>query len=305
MTWPDKQRPGMKIDCFMELPESAGDGMAVRRCADGMRRERLMKNGRVMLGNTDMDYVAFGKGGRPLVILPGLSDGLATVKGKALVLSPPYRKFFREYTVYMFSRKNDMPEGYTIEDMADDQAQAMRSLGIGQAWVLGVSQGGMIAQRLAIRHPELVRRLILAVTAPYANPVVRDAVSGWIGMAQRGDHTALMVDTAEKMYSEIYLQKHRKLFPLLARFTRPASYDRFLKNARAILEFDARDSLPEIACPTLIIAGSDDRTVGNDAATELHSGISGSELYVYDGLGHGAFEEEKDFYDRVLDFCNR
>lgn len=55
MTWPDKQRPGMKIYCFMELPESAGDGMAVRRCADGMRRERLMKNGRVMMGNTGMD----------------------------------------------------------------------------------------------------------------------------------------------------------------------------------------------------------------------------------------------------------
>ena len=58
-------------------------------------------------------------------------------------------------------------------------------------------------------------------------------------------------------------------------------------------------------CPTLIIAGSDDRTVGNDAAFELNRRISGSELYIYDGLGHGAFEEAKDFYDRVFEFCNR
>lgn len=264
-----------------------------------------MKNGQVTVGNTDMSYVSFGRGGRKLVVLPGLSDGLATVKGKALILSPPYRRFFRDYTVYMFSRKNDMPKGYSIEAMADDQALAMERLGIERACVLGVSQGGMIAQRLAIRHPERVARLILAVTAPSANGTVLAAVSGWIDMALRGDHVALMVDTAEKMYSDAYLRRNRKLFPLLARFTKPKRYDRFLKNARAILRFDARADLPRIACPTLILAGSEDRTVGTDAAQALHRGIAGSELHVYDGLGHGAFEEAKDFYDRVLAFCDR
>ena len=58
-------------------------------------------------------------------------------------------------------------------------------------------------------------------------------------------------------------------------------------------------------CPTLIIAGSADRTVGNDAAPALHAGIAGSVLYVYEGLGHGVYEEAKDFYDRVLNFCNQ
>ena len=81
----------------------------------------MKKNGCISLGNTEMYYVSFGSGGKKLVVLPGLSDGLATVKGKALVLSAPYGKFFRDYTVYMFSRKNDMPAGYSIKDMADDQ----------------------------------------------------------------------------------------------------------------------------------------------------------------------------------------
>ena len=205
-----------------------------------------MKNGRVTLDNTAMDYVCFGRGGKKLVVLPGLSDGLATVKGKALILSVPYRRFLQDYTVYMFSRKNDMPEGYAIEDMADDQARAMRALGIDRACLLGVSQGGMIAQALAIRHPERVARLVLAVTAPNANEVARAAVSGWIDMALRGDHRALMVDTAEKMYSDSYLRKNHWLFPLLARFTKPSDYGRFLKNARAILGFDARDALRDI-----------------------------------------------------------
>ena len=265
----------------------------------------MRKNGSVTVGDTEMYYVAFGDGKRNLVVLPGLSDGLTTVKGKAWLLAPSYKRFFHEFTVYMFSRKNDMPEGYSIEDMADDQVTAMKNLGIDRACVLGVSQGGMIAQSIAIRHPEVVECLILAVTTPYANNVVTDAVSSWIDMANRGDHRALMVDTAEKMYSEGYLQKNRRYFPLIAKFTKPKTYDRFLKNANAILRFDVRDKLSKIGCPTLFIAGSDDKTVGNDALRELKNGIADSELFVYEGLGHGAFEEAKDFYDRVLAFCRR
>ncbi len=263
----------------------------------------MRKNGCVKTGDTEMYYAAFGGGSGKLVVLPGLSDGLATVKGKAWILASPYKRFFREFTVYMFSRKNDMPEAYSIADMADDQALAMKELGIEKACVLGVSEGGMIAQLLAARHPEIVDRPILAVTAPYANDTVKDAVSAWIGMAGRGDHKALMTDTAEKTYSERYLQKNRKFLPLLAGLTKPSSYDRFMKNAMAILHFDARKELENISCPTLIIAGSEDKTIGNEAAGELQSGIARSELFVYEGLGHGAYEEAPDFYDRVLAFC--
>ena len=254
----------------------------------------MRKNGCVTVGDTDMYYAAFGRGQRKLVVLPGLSDGLATVKGKAWILAAPYKRFFRDYTVYMFSRKNNMPEGYSIADMADDQVIAMKNIGIDRACVMGVSQGGMIAQYIAVKHPEVTERLILAVTAPYANAVVKDAVSGWIDTVNRGDYESLMVDTAE-----------RKYFPLIAKFTKPPTYDRFLKNADAILRFDARNELSKIDCPTLIIAGSNDKTVGNDAPGELKNGIANSELYVYEGLGHGLFEEAKDFYERVLAFCNR
>ncbi len=264
-----------------------------------------MRNDRISLGSTEMYCVSFGSGDRKLVVLPGLSDGLATVKGKGLLLSLPYRKYLRDYTVYLFSRKNQMPEGYTIKDMAEDQAMAMQKLGIDQVALLGVSQGGMIAQFIAIDHPEMVLKLILAVTALNANDTVRAAVSSWIEMAERGDHTALMLDTAEKTYSERALRKNRKLIPLISGLIKPSSYDRFLKNANAILSFDSREALSEIRCPTLIIAGSDDRIVGNDAAAELNSVIAGSELFVYEGLGHGAFEEADDFYDRVFAFCNR
>ncbi len=262
-----------------------------------------MKNGYVTIDNTRMYYVSFGHGKKNLVVLPGLSDGLATVKGKALLLVSPYRRFLEKYTVYMFSRKNQMSEGYSIRDMADDQASAMKSLGIDRASVLGVSQGGMIAQYLATDHPDIVEKLILAVTAPYANSTVKDTVESWIEMAKRNDHVSLMVDTAEKMYSEAYLKKNRKIFPLIAKFTKPKNYERFLRNAYAIMDFDAREELPRISCPTLIIAGDNDNTVGNEAPYELSECIPGSQLFLYKGLGHGVFEEARDFYDRAYAFC--
>ena len=260
------------------------------------------KNGCVPVGGTDMYFVSFGHGTTPLVLLSGLSDGLATVKGKALLLAWPYRLFFKEYTVYMFSRRNDMPKGWSIRDMAADQAEAMRTLGLRDAGVVGVSQGGMIAQHLAIDHPELVCKLVIAVSAPRANDMAKDFIGRQIGFAERGDHKALMIDAAESSYSENYLKKYRRLYPLLGRIGRPKDYRRFLVNARSILGFDAADELEKIACPTLILGGAADRIVGIGGSRELHEQIAGSVLHVYQGLGHAAYEEAPDFNERILRF---
>lgn len=260
------------------------------------------KNGCVNVGDTAMNYVSFGHGSEAFIVLPGLSDGLVTVKGKALLLAKPFVKFFKKYTVYMFSRKNEMPEGYSIREMASDQAKALRELGITRACVMGVSQGGMIAQFLAIDHPELVEKLIIAVSAPRVNEMTNNAVNAWIKMAEKGDHRSLMIDTAEKGYSEKYLKKFRKIYPVIGMIGKPLGYNRFFINAKAILAFNAYEELNKVVCPTYIIGGEEDKTVGVQASYELSEKIEHSELYIYKGLGHAAYEEAKDFYSRVYDY---
>lgn len=260
------------------------------------------KNGCVNIGDTDMDYVSFGYGSKTLVLLPGLSDGLVTVKGKALLLAKPYRIFFKNYTVYMFSRKNKMPEGYSIRDMAADQARVLQKLGITKACVMGVSQGGMIAQYMAIDYPEMIEKLVIAVSAPKVNEVIQDCVGRWIQFAEQGDHKSLMVDIAEKGYSEKYLKKYRTLYPILGKIGRPENYNRFFINANAILGFDAYEELDKIACPTYIIGGNEDKTVGVKASYEMKDKIKDSELYIYKGLGHAAYDEAKDFNGRIYEF---
>ena len=260
------------------------------------------RNGSVPIGDTQMSFVSFGHGERAFVILPGLSDGLTTVKGKAQLLAKPYQAFFDRYTVYMFSRKDAMPKGYSIRDMANDQALAMKALGLQRASVMGVSQGGMIAQYLAIDHPEFVEKLVIAVSAPQANDTIRACVNSWIEAAMQGDHKRLMIDTAEKSYSPEYLKKYRRLYPVIGLIGKPKTYDRFRINAEAILSFDALQEISMIACPTLILGGDADIIAGAEASYEMRERIAGSELHIYEGLGHAAYEEAADFNQRVFDF---
>ena len=63
------------------------------------------------------DYIRFGTGKKNLILLPGLGDGLRTVKGTALPMSLYYRSLAKDYTVYMISRKTDLPAGSTSRDM--------------------------------------------------------------------------------------------------------------------------------------------------------------------------------------------
>lgn len=256
------------------------------------------KNGRT----GDTDYVRFGSGERVLIMLPGLGDGLQTVKGTALPMALMYRKLAKDFTIYMFSRKNDLPEGHTTRDMAYDLAEAMEALGIEKASVLGVSMGGMIAQHLAIDHPEKIEKLILVVTAPRPNPLLTESVGEWLAQAKQGDHTALMESNVRRIYSEGYYRKNKRLIPIMGKLTKPRSYHRFFIQAQACLTHDAWEDLPKISAPTFVIGGEQDRCLGGDASRELATRIPDAKLHMYPQWGHGLYEEAKDFIGLVLSF---
>lgn len=262
------------------------------------------KNGTLKIGDTEMDYIHFGTGERILVMLPGLGDSLRSVKGTALPMAFTYRVFAKDFTVYGFSRKNPLPEGYTTKEMAADQAAAMERLGIPKADVLGVSMGGMIAQYLAIDYPEKVDRLILTVTSASPNPILKASIDEWVSCAKRGDHTAFMDSNVRRIYSEEYYRKNKWLVPIMGRLTKPKTYDRFFIQANACLKHDAFESLHQIQAPTLVIGGEKDNALGGDASREIAAEIPGAELRMYELWGHGLYEEARDFNQTVLDFLS-
>lgn len=263
------------------------------------------KNGTVSIGTMDMEYIRFGTGKRILIMLPGLGDGLRSMKGTALPMALMYRVLAKEFTVWAFSRGNSLPEGYTTWDMARDQKLAMDVLGIEKADFLGVSMGGMVAQHLAAQWPESVGKLVLVVTAARPNPVLISSVTEWISQAEQGDHRALMDSNVKKIYSDAYYRKNKWLIPLMGVLTKPKSYERFFVQARACLTHDSFDQLPRITAPTLVLGGEQDQTLGGDPSREIAAGIAGAELKMYPQWGHGLYEEAKDFLQVVLEFLTR
>ena len=130
--------------------------------------------------DTAADYVSFGRGTKPLVLIPGLN--LRNVKGSGYALAWMYRVFARDFKVYCIDRKRQILKDYTVEAIAEDYAAAMQALGIHDSYVVGVSQGGMIAQYLAINHPELVRKLVLAVTSARSNETITSCINTWVSL---------------------------------------------------------------------------------------------------------------------------
>ena len=92
------------------------------------------------LNNTQIDYITFGKGAKPLIMIQGLNT--RGIKGAAVSLAYMYRIFAEDYQVYLFDRRPQVFDGITVRDLADDIAAAMDQLAIKNADVIGVSQGG-------------------------------------------------------------------------------------------------------------------------------------------------------------------
>ncbi len=154
-------------------------------------------NGQVDIGGSVMDYIRFGKGDRHLVMIPGLGDGLRTVKGTADTMALMYRKFAKKYTVWMFSRKQPLEKDCTTRTMARDLNNAFALLDIQKANIVGVSQGGMIAQWLAADSPEYIDKLVLAVTTAKQNNTIDTVVNSWVEMVKDGQFREFTIDNFE------------------------------------------------------------------------------------------------------------
>ena len=260
------------------------------------------KNGTLQLADATMHYIRFGRGAKTLVMLPGLGDGLTTVKGTALPMALMYRTFAKDYTVYMFSRRNSLPQCSTTRDMARDLKAALDMLGIAKCDLFGVSMGGMIAQHFAADYPDTVGKLVLCVTCAEPNETLVESVNEWISLARQGDHAAFMDSNLHRMYSDAYYRKNKWITPILGLLTKPKSYERFFIQAEACLTHNAVERLPCIAAPTLVIGGEKDYALGVEASRAIAAAIPGAKLHMYPEWGHALYEEAKDFNQIVLSF---
>jgi len=250
-----------------------------------------------------MDFIRFGRGRKTLVILPGLS--VQSVMGSAEAVALAYEPFAEEYTVYLFDRRNELPETYTVRDMARDTAEAFRVLGLRDIYLFGASQGGMIAETIASEHPELVCALALGSSAVRVTPEGYRTIEKWIGLAKDGDAEGLYLAFGEAVYPGEVFEQYREILIETAKSVTEEDLSRFVVLAEGVKDFDVTDELEAIRCPVLALESRDDRVLGPEATeqyAELAAGRPGFELFVYEGYGHAAYDTAPDYKDRLARF---
>ena len=256
----------------------------------------------VVLDNGKMHYLSFGKGDKTLVMIPGLR--LSGIEGAARVIAMYYKIFAREYRVYMFDRKDNIHDGYTIHDIAEDTVEAINKLGLKDIYLFGASQGGMISQDITINHPELIKKLVLAVTLSRNNETAQNAVGHWIELSENDDLYEIAMDYTYKGFSEAYLKKYKAFIPMFIKSQKFMPKERFIILAKACLTCDTYERLNEIKCPVLVLGGGKDKIVSGEASIEIAEKI-GCEYYIYEDLSHEAYNEAKDFNKRIYDFFKK
>ena len=245
-------------------------------------KETLVKT--VTIRGTEMEYLHFGnENGEKLVILPGLA--LKSVMGSAEGIVSAYALLAKDYDVYLFDHIKEEPDGYTVADMARDTLAAFDTLGLDHVHLMGVSMGGMVAQRIAITAPERVSSLILCSTAMNMTHSNREAFADWILLAETRNTPAQYKDA------------------IIASGEGAAERDfqNFLISANAVLSFDVSSEIQRIACPVLVLGAEEDRVLGVQASYDLVEALH-CESYIYEGYGHAVYDEAPDFLERIAAF---
>src|SRR5512139_3378018 len=240
--------------------------------------------------------------GFPLLLINGLgSDHL-----EWLHQLPTFSERFR---VIVFDNRGTgnsaVPPGpYTTAQMADDAAALLRFLGFGRAHVLGVSLGGMIAQEVALRHPDLVEGLVLGCTGPGGSLSVRpdpEALAPF-AMAKGEDPEGELRRMIPFLYTDACCRERPEEIEafIKRRLENPTPPEGYLAQLAAAVTHDASGRLDRIRPRALVITGDADRLVNMENSRRIAERIPGAKLVVLPGAPHRLFAETADAFNREV-----
>lgn len=250
----------------------------------------------------EMDWFSFGDGDKSFVIIPGLS--LKSVMLSADAVAAAYQPLAEKYKVYVFDRRKDVDVGYAVREMALDTAQVMRSIGITNADIFGTSQGGMIAQYIAIDNTDIVHSLILGSTTSKVDSQKSGAIDEWIKLAKNHDVIGLNRSFFKYVYSADFLHANESILPIIEKEGTAEECDRFVIFAEACRSFCSYDELDKIKCPVFVIGAKQDKVLTGQASVDIAEKL-GCELYMYDSDSHAVYDEAPNYKERILEFLYR
>lgn len=231
--------------------------------------------------------------GPPVVVVPGLTDGLHPVS------QPAGRRLFDELPVPMdrcrglvVSYRHPLTGAVTTAGLAADLAEVIDARVGAPVVLIAHSMGTMVAQHLAARRPDLVAGMVLSAPLVDVDDEVRTVIERWAALVRDGRWAEFTDDALACSYTGAELARRRERSEALP----PDAPDealrrRYLRLSEACLGHDASEVLAEIRAPALVLAGEEDPIAPPHHARRLAAALHDAELHVLPGLAHGFPEE--------------
>lgn len=242
--------------------------------------------------------------GEPLVLIRGLGSDLQAWALQVPALAAHFRVIAYDNRGAGRTSAPDRP--YSIAGMADDLASLLAALKIEKASVLGYSMGGMIAQEFALKYPNKLDKLVLLTSSAKLDGYSRVVLESMIAIRRSSmSKDQIARASAPFVYSaELLDDPERFERAIEATLDNPyAQLDHaFVRQAQAILAFDASGRAANIKASTLVVAGKEDSLLPLRNSETLNKLISGSKLVTLEGGHAGVVEYPHEYNSAFLEF---
>jgi len=243
---------------------------------------------KIELSKTELNYERAGSG-EPLLLIQGMS-------ANHRAWGRPFReRLERDFEVIVFDNRGmglSRPAAgpFSIADMAADTAELLAALELESAHVLGISMGGMIAQELALAHPERLRSLTIGCSycgGEGSQLMDPEDFKGLVEAMASGDQDRVFAAMYELNLSPGFRAEESRY----AAFTEmaaalPSPRETIGLQLQAIMAHDTQDRLGGVTAPTLVIHGTVDRVLGYPNGPLIAARIPGARLETYEDVGH-------------------
>ncbi len=244
-------------------------------------------------GKIELSYERAGEG-PPLLLIMGMS-GTKHHWGDAVL-----EQLRRDFDTIVYDHRDAGESSrtgkpFTIAELAEDAAGLLQALRLDSAHVMGISMGGMVAQELALAHPERIRSLTLGCTycGGEGSSLTSEEVMGRImeGMSS-GDRERAIRTGWEVNVSPSFAADEDAYARFLAngmRYALPVAV--IMKQMRAIVGHDTSARLPDLRTPTLVVHGTLDQMLPVENGHMIAGLIPDARLEILEGIGHMFFIE--------------
>lgn len=236
----------------------------------------------------DLHYVERGTGDETVVFSHSYLADHRHFEPQLAALSERYRVVAYDHRDH--GQSGHATGRYTLDTLVDDAAAVIRQTGSGPCHWVGLSTGGFVGMRLAIRHPELLRSLVLMDTSAEPEPVkARIRYEGMFAVLRLAGITPLLSATRALMFGRSTLADpaHAEMVQTWTERIAAGDPRAIIRFGRAIFErTSVVEPLRSVSVPTLVLVGAEDRATPPRRARTIAQSIPGARLQIIERAGH-------------------